>query len=334
MVIKKEDGHTVNILFFSVGMSASETTGQLVSTPFKQWKKATERFDNYETLEYHKASLLCLNNFLESMSGKSVRIALRGHRDSGPFEVNEEPPQNEGNFRALLRFRIDASDQNLRDHLTGSSRNAVYTSWKIQNEIIDSCATIIKRKIANEVNVAKVFSVLADETLDISNIEQFTLCVRYLKEDTNLKEYKICENFLQFTPVENTTGVNLAETIIRNLQDCNIEVEYLRGYDGTSSMSGKFNGAQAKILEKYPTAIYVQCVSHCLNLAISNSVEVPAIRNTLRIVTEMSLYNFFNYPKRQIVLQKYISQSENVQIQSAKLNSFAQLVGWIDRISF
>ncbi|KAJ8932229.1 hypothetical protein NQ314_014822 [Rhamnusium bicolor] len=118
-------------------------------------------------------------------------LALRGHRDSGPFEVNEEPPQNEDNFRALLRFHIDA--------------------------------------------------VLEYETPDISNIEQFTLCVRYLKEDTNLKEYKICENVLQFTPVENTTGVNLAATKIRSLEDSNIEVEYLRGqgYDGASSHGWK-----------------------------------------------------------------------------------------------
>lgn len=44
-------------------------------------------------------------------------------------------------------------------------------------------------------------------------------------------------------------------------------------------MSGQFKGVQALIANKYPTAIYVHCVSHSLNLALSNAAEVVPIRN-------------------------------------------------------
>jgi hypothetical protein len=36
-------------------------------------------------------------------------LALRGHRDSGSLQV-ESPQNNDGIFRAALRFRVDAGD--------------------------------------------------------------------------------------------------------------------------------------------------------------------------------------------------------------------------------
>jgi hypothetical protein len=89
------------------------------------------------------------------------------------------------------------------------------------------------------------FTVLADETTDISSKEQFSLCVRYVKKAGS--EYKMCEQFLQFMPLESLYGKHLASTLLRGLQECLIEEEFLRGqgYDGAAAMSGKFKGTQA-----------------------------------------------------------------------------------------
>ncbi|CAI6343853.1 unnamed protein product [Macrosiphum euphorbiae] len=72
-------------------------------------------------------------------------------------------------------------------------------------------------------------------------------------------------------------------------------------------MSGQFKGVQAFISNKYPTAIYVHCVSHSLNLALSNAAEVVPIRNAFGIIQK--IYTFFNTPKRQNVLQNNIETS-------------------------
>jgi hypothetical protein len=92
--------------------------------------------------------------------------------------------------------------------------------------------------------------------------EQFSLCVRYVKKVDS--EYKIYEQFLQFMLLESLTGKHLTSTLLRGLQECYIEEEFLRGqgYDGVAAMSGKFKGTQAYITEKYRTALYVHCVSH------------------------------------------------------------------------
>ena len=62
------------------------------------------------------------------------KLALRGHRDnSTDIERDLSGSENHGNFLALLKFRVDAGDTVLGEHLATSARNATYTSPVIQN---------------------------------------------------------------------------------------------------------------------------------------------------------------------------------------------------------
>lgn len=77
-----------------------------------------------------------------------------------------------------MRFKANAGDEVLRNHLESMTLNAIYTSPSIQNEIINIIHSFITKQIVEEVNNACGFSILADETTDVSHIEQLTLCVR------------------------------------------------------------------------------------------------------------------------------------------------------------
>jgi hypothetical protein len=79
-----------------------------------------------------------------------------------------------------------------------------------------------------------------------------------------------------------------------------------QGYDGAASMCGQFNGVQSHVRSQIPTAIYVHCSAHSLNLAISNACEVQSVRNCLGTIGKV--YSFFNTPKRQIALSTAISE--------------------------
>lgn len=108
-------------------------------------------------------------------------IAIRGHRDPGKLMIDQTDDKyenNEGNFREILRYRA-RGDELLKLFLE-SNGHLKYTSATIQNEIIESCNQIILKRIVSRVNFAQCFSILADETADIANIEQVALCVRYL----------------------------------------------------------------------------------------------------------------------------------------------------------
>ncbi|KAL4141698.1 hypothetical protein QTP88_004287 [Uroleucon formosanum] len=86
---------------------------------------------------------------------------------------------------------------------------------------------------------------LADETSDISGMEQVSLCVRYV----DLDKLELREDFLQFIPTNNTTGKGLANLILENLSTFGVELKCLlgQGYDGAAAMSGRYKGVQVHI---------------------------------------------------------------------------------------
>lgn len=64
--------------------------------------------------------------------------------------------------------------------------------------------------VVSKINLAGMYSILADETTDISCIKQFSLCVRYVESNI----LKLREDFLKFAPV---TGSCLAQTLLDNI---------------------------------------------------------------------------------------------------------------------
>lgn len=157
-------------VLFSVrgGGIGHQTLGQLVKKPLTNWKKALESFSHHNSLEYHKTSLLKSNmraeidnqnilsvdlqiseqqlGFINESKTFLIPIietlilcgrqglALRGSNDSGRV-TSEEPITNDGNFRALLRYRAK-TDEQLNNFLQNSAKNAMYISNRIQNEFI------------------------------------------------------------------------------------------------------------------------------------------------------------------------------------------------------
>ena len=74
-------------------------------------------------------------------------IALRGHRD----DASSEDP-NQGNFKALIQFRINAGDVALDSHLKECSKRSTYTSKTTQNELLYCIGEIIQKQIVADVH--------------------------------------------------------------------------------------------------------------------------------------------------------------------------------------
>lgn len=322
----------------SVGRTSSQPVGYLVQEGLRKWKRALQYFNNHNGLEYHKTSFLHYTNLkqIHDNKQKSVDVlldqnkikeakenrerlkpiiktiilcgkqglALRGHRDHGPIDLDNLPSKNEGNFRALLRFAVECGDKTLEDHLRTAKKNALYTSFLIQNEILETCGSLIQTNVIEQVKKSKYFSVLIDETTDVATVEQMSFCLRYFDHE----EMRICENFLCFVPLTSTTAESISVAILKTIKDLGLDIKYLRGqgYDGARVMSGEFRGTQARIAEHQPKAMYVHCMSHCLNLAISDSCQVQDIRNCFGIIEKTC--SFLHTPKRQGVLSKKIDE--------------------------
>jgi hypothetical protein len=194
----------------------------------------------------------------------------------------------QSNFIALINYRAE-TDQILATHLQNSSPNARYLSPTVQNELIDICGRQLQQDIISECNSANCFSVIADETTDVSTTEQISLCVRYVGVDSG-EEMCLNESFLGFAEASSTTGEELATTIMTKLREYGIVTQAMRGqgYDGAANMAGNFSGVHTRIQTEIPEVYYIHCYAHCLNLAVVKSCQLPIVRNTIDTVKDVS----------------------------------------------
>jgi len=143
------------------------------------------------------------------------------------------------------------------------------------------------RQVLNVIQKSPYFSIIVDETTDVSTKEQVSMCLRYLESDLN-----VSKKFLGMYKVSSTTGETLTQVIIDVLTRCNLSVDKLRGqsYDGASNMSGAVRGVQARIKQMQPPAVYVHYTAHSLNLALQETTsEVPYIRDSLQYFNDAAV---------------------------------------------
>ncbi|CAN7947954.1 unnamed protein product [Ixodes hexagonus] len=163
------------------GKGEHQRLGSFVTKAFVNYKNAMEAFKSHAACGYHLKSRSLAESFLAIQSGahrdivsqldKGVRkqaeenrknllpiietvifcgrqeLSLRGTDDCGPLDLSQVlPVKNDGNFRALLRMRATCGDASLKKHIETSAANAMYTSPRIQNELIALSGKIIKKK--------------------------------------------------------------------------------------------------------------------------------------------------------------------------------------------
>ena len=329
---------------------------RLVKEPVALWTKATEIFKKHQVTESHKTSLIRADTFLKVMQSKqqsvgealnktvaaqiksnrqllhpivktilfcgTQNISLRGHRES-------MSSLNPGNFRALLKFRVDSGDNLLKQHLDSAPRNATYISNTIQNELIGVIGSTIQSMIVEAVGKgSKIFAVIADESRDVANMEQMPLIIRYIDEFNRIQE-----SFIGFIECEHgTSGMKIANLIETNCLKLGLDMVLCRaqGYDGAGNMAGRLNGAATLLRAKYSKAIYFHCASHKLNLSMANACNIRSVENMMTTIT--SFATFFNYsPKRQGALEKHVKDYPDSSMKS-KLIPLCR-TRWVERIN-
>jgi hypothetical protein len=192
----------------------------------------------------------------------SQSCALRGH---------DEMPEskNRGNFIELVKLLAEFNPEIANVVLENAPLNAKYTSPDIQKEILSIIAVKIRKHIHDEVGDAK-FSILVDETCDVSKREHMALVLRFIDKDGVLQE-----RFYDCIHVKNTRALTLKHEISHILCNHSFDVQNLRGqgYDGASNMKGELNSLQALFLRECPCAYYVHCYAHRLQLALVASAK-------------------------------------------------------------
>ena len=161
-------------------------------------------------------------------------------------------------------------------------------------------AMTVLRKIAADVS-NKLYTIMVDETTDISNVEQLVFCLRYVDELMHVHE-----SCIGFHSLETTSAESIVKTIEDILLRLSLQVNKCRGqcYDGAAAMAGHKSGVATAILSKEPRALYSHCYGHALNLAVQDMMKGNKIlHDTLDTVEEMTKL-IKKSPKRQAIFKK------------------------------
>ena len=286
-------------------------------TGFCNWKDATRCFNRHEGTTAHKAAAdftikipagtSDLGNMLSKAHAQqtaSNRHYLIKVAESIKFlsrqgiALRGDGTESDSNFMQLLHLRA-LDDPEILTML--SKKTDKYTSPQIQNELIKIMSVQILRKIAESIQQARYFALMADEVTDTSNKEQFVICFRWVDDDFEVNEDLIGLHHVASITSDVLVGC-LKDTILRmNLSISNCRAQC---YDGAANMRGSRNGTCTKICAEEPRAIFIHCYGHALNLAAGDTIKGNKIlRDTLDTTSEISKLLKFS-PRRGAIFDK------------------------------
>ena len=164
---------------------------------------------------------------------------------------------------------------------------------------------------------------IADEYTDIANLEQLSICLRWIDDYLNSHE-----DFLGFYQISNISS----ETIVNALKDSLIRLQLslneCRGqcYDGATNMLGKNSGVATRIQSIQPKAHITHC--HCYSLSLSlkdTTKESKLLADTMDVSKEIVQLVKYS-PKRENILgvmKENLEQEEDEDSRSQGLAQFS-----------
>ncbi|XP_011701060.1 PREDICTED: uncharacterized protein LOC105457853, partial [Wasmannia auropunctata] len=118
------------------------------------------------------------------------------------------------------------------------------------------------------------FSIILEESTDVSDIKYMAYCIRYFSKRLNT----FVVDFLGFSEIFEATAEKLYEHFMEFMSETGLNYKNMIGIgtDGANNLCGKSHSLYTLLKEKIPHLQLIKCVCHSLNLCASNaSDELP-----------------------------------------------------------
>ena len=184
--------------------SSSNLDPCFISRGFYNWKDASVKLKAHELSKCHQESVLKI--FTLPSTTKDIGEALSQQHEQGKLEnrhcflkvlsnirflacqglpLRGDGNEAESNFLQLFRLRGE-DDPKVLDWLKKKTNK--YTSPEIQNEILKLMALQVLREVAANLHSTTFYTIMVDETTDVSNDEQVVLCLRWVDDNFDAHE--------------------------------------------------------------------------------------------------------------------------------------------------
>lgn len=175
----------------------------------------------------------------------------------------------------------------------------------------------------------KKYSLIIDESTDISTIKYLCLCIRYYSDQN--KRHIV--DFLGLVVVESSLANELYKCIKEFLASVNIRLTSLIGIgtDGGSNLCGCKNSVYTLLRTDIPNLKLIRCVCHSLNNAASKAAEeLPASVEFLC----REIFNWFNNSSTRKINFKRLFDLINTN-ENRNFHEFVKLstTRWLARYS-
>ena len=99
-------------------------------------------------------------------------------------------------------------------------RDDIYTSPAIQNEMLEAMALGTMLQISANIQNVQFFTIMVDETADVSNKEQLVICIWWVDDC-----FVIHKDFIGMHPLERTTADQVVAILKNGLLTTNLNIQ-------------------------------------------------------------------------------------------------------------
>jgi hypothetical protein len=163
---------------------------------------------------------------------------------------------------------------------------AAYNTDKDAKELTVLHANLIREKTIDMVQGAEYFSVMIDESTDISTTKNLSLMVRFLHEND------VVVRNLDLVELKGSTSEVIYNCLLATLEKHHLDIRKMVGFgsDGCSVMTGSISGVQTRIRELVSYCITCHCSAHRLALAAKDSAIGYPVESLVHVADLVTAY--------------------------------------------
>ena len=208
--------------------SSQGSGGMWLTKLFLYWKKAVQKMKEHASSEFHlrqvEAELIVsrgetvvhqLQHFGDSERSKN-RKAIKALLGCTHGLCKPHIPHTT-NFSKLIDLIVSCGGKDLEEFVRKAAKNASYTSTDAVTDFVEATGVWVDELQVNRVRNAPFFSLMADEYVDVANIEELSVYCRWVENGEPV------EHFMELLPLKKTTAQSIYSMLLDWLKKKNLQ---------------------------------------------------------------------------------------------------------------